>query len=221
MASLIKAKEDTSLTLENIQDLKEGPKGEGVVGKTVAKLFDGVEYRGTVDSFRQVRQRYYYHITYTDGDEEDMSQIELRDAYLLANTDEIEAEWDQLKGQEKDNDVDETVVETEQASEGETSGSEGSEYDRHDFDQEVKQTNRKRKITYKRAKKRPTTYKRAKKQSANDLSGVVLPHSGDKTVVGEAFAKLDSAQQTLVKEKVNKKTKQVSTLFVTLSFQKN
>jgi hypothetical protein len=59
-----------------------------------------------------------------------MSQIKLRDAYLLANTDEIEAEWNQLKGQEKDKDVCETQVETEQASEWETSGSEGSEYDR-------------------------------------------------------------------------------------------
>ncbi len=96
-----------------------------------------------------------------------------------------------------------------------------NEYDRHDYDQEVKQTNRKRKITYKRAKKRPTTYKRAKKQSANDLSGVVLPHSGDTSVTGEAFAKLDSAQQTLVKEKVNKKTKQVSTFYVNLSLQTN
>jgi hypothetical protein len=85
----------------------------------------------------------------------------------------------------------------------------------------VKQTNRKQKITYKRAKKRPTTYKRAKKQSANDLSGVVLPHSDDKSVAGEAFAKLDSAQQTLVKEKVNKKTKQVSTFYVNLSLQTN
>jgi hypothetical protein len=55
-----------------------------------------------------------------------MSQIELRDAYLLANTDEIEAEWDQLQGQEKGKDVCETQVETEQASEGETSCSEGS-----------------------------------------------------------------------------------------------
>jgi hypothetical protein len=97
-------KEDTSLTLEKIQDLREGPKGEGAVGKIVAKVFDSVEYRGIVDSFRQVRQRFYYHITYTDGDEEDMSQIELRDAYLLANTEEIEAEWVQLKGLEKEKD---------------------------------------------------------------------------------------------------------------------
>ncbi len=113
----------------------------------------------------------------------------------------------------------EAQVETELASEGDTSGSEGSEYDRHDYDQEVKQTNRKRKTTYKRAKKRPTNYKRAKKQSTNDLSGVILPQSGDKTVAGEAFDKLDSAQQKLVKDKVNKKTKQASTFYVHLSLQ--
>jgi hypothetical protein len=86
----------------------------------------------------------------------------------------------------------------------------------------VNQTNRKRKTTYKRAKKRPTTNKRTKKQSANNLSGVVLPQSGDKSVAGEAFAKLDSAQQTLVKEKVNKKTnKQVSTFYVNISLPTN
>jgi hypothetical protein len=70
VANLSKEKEDTSLTLENIQDLKEGPKGEGAVGKIVAKLFDGVEIiqrNSRLDSFRQVRQRYYYHITYVRG----------------------------------------------------------------------------------------------------------------------------------------------------------
>ncbi len=199
-------KEDTSLTLEKIQDLREGPKGEGAVGKIDAKVFDGVEYRGTVDSFRQ---RFYYHITYTDGDEEDMSQIELRDAYLLANTEEIEAEWVQLKGLEKEKDVCEMQVNTVQASEGETSGSEGSEYDRHDYDEEMKQTKRKRKTTYKPAKQRPKTYKRANAKRVNELSGVILPHDGDKTVAGEAFSKLDDAQKKLVTEKVNKKTKQV------------
>ncbi len=81
----------------------------------------------------------------------------------------------------------------------------------------MKQTKRKRKITFKRAKKRPTCYKRAKKKPANDLSGAILPQSGDKTVAGEAYAKLDSAQQGLVKDKVNKKTKQVAPFFVELA----
>jgi hypothetical protein len=79
VASLIEPQTVTiSLSLQQMQDFKEGPEGERAVGKTVAKMFDGVEFRGIVDSFRKVRQRYYYHITYTDGDEEEMSQIELR-----------------------------------------------------------------------------------------------------------------------------------------------
>ena len=56
---------------------------------TVAKQFDGVEYRGTVDSWRSARKRSYYHVTYTDGDEEELSQTELRDGYVLGLSDEI------------------------------------------------------------------------------------------------------------------------------------
>ncbi len=41
------------------------------------------------------------------------------------------------------------------------------------------------------------------------MSEVVLPQSGDKSVAGEAYAKLDVAQKQLVSEKVNKQTKQV------------
>ncbi len=52
-AVLRKKKECTnSLTLEQIQDCEVGPKDEKAVGKTVATIFDGVEYRGTVDSWR-------------------------------------------------------------------------------------------------------------------------------------------------------------------------
>jgi hypothetical protein len=139
-----------------MQDFKEGPKDERALSITVAKLFDGVEYRGRkVDSFRQVRQRYYYHVTYPDGDEDDMSQIELRDAYLLANTGLIEAQWAELKEQEKGK---ESVV-TQQESEVETSDGEGSD-DRHDYDSEVKQTKRKRKELPKRAKKQNQKQKR-------------------------------------------------------------
>jgi hypothetical protein len=119
-----------------------------------------------------------------------MTQIELRDAYLLANT-------------EKD-------VESEQSSKGETdSGSEGSEYDRHDFEKDMKQTKRKSKTTFKQGGKRQKCYKRGSKKPSNDMSGVVLPQSGDKSVAGEAYAKLDVAQKQLVSEKVNKQTKQV------------
>ena len=206
VASVIQPQTDTTLSLQQMQEFKQGPEGERAVGKTVAKTFDGVQFSGTVDSFRKVRQRYYYHVTYTDGDEEEMTQIELRDAYLLANTDIIEAEWDDLQVKAKGKEE----VANDESSEGETSeGSEGSEYDRHDFIEEIKQTKRKNKTTYKRPNKRPTSYKRANKKRANDLSLAILPHSGDKTVAGEAYAKLDSVQQGLVKEQVNKKTKQV------------
>jgi hypothetical protein len=192
VARLLKAKEGVSLSTEQIKDWKEGPKGLRAVGKTVAKMFDAVEFRGTVDSFRIVRQRYYHHIIYSDGDEEDMSQLELRDAYLLTNKDAIEAKWDQLQGKDKGKEA----VATEDTSEGETSDGEGSEYDRHDYDEEMKQTKRKRK-----------SYKRANKKCAIELAGVILPQTGDKTVTGEAFSKLDDAQKQLVTEKVNKKTK--------------
>jgi hypothetical protein len=132
-----------------------------------------------------------------------MSQIELRDGYLLANTELIEAEWSLLKSQEKGKDA----VETQHESEVETSDGEGSEYDRHDYDSEVKQTKRKRK----------ELPKRAIKPNKNDLSGVILPQSGDKTVAGEAFAKLDKAQKKIVTDKVNKKTKQVHFCLLCLS----
>ncbi len=46
------------LSLQDIEECKEGPKGEKAIGKVVAKMFDGVEFRGKVDSFRQVRQRF-------------------------------------------------------------------------------------------------------------------------------------------------------------------
>jgi hypothetical protein len=80
---LLGSKTVTKLTSQQIQDCTEGPKGEKAIGVTVAKLFDGVEYRGIVDKFRTVRNRLYYHVTYADGDEEELSQIELRDNYLL------------------------------------------------------------------------------------------------------------------------------------------
>jgi hypothetical protein len=206
VASLLQGQSVTSTRLRELQDFKEGPIGKRAIGKTVAKIFDRVEFRGKVDKFRQVRQRYYYHITYDDGDEEEMTQIELRDAYLLANTDKIQTEWDELQLQQQR----EKDVESEQSSKGETdSGSEGSEYDRHDFEKDMKQTKRKSKTTFKQGGKRQKCYKRGSKKPSNDMSGVVLPQSGDKSVAGEAYAKLDVAQKQLVSEKVNKQTKQV------------
>jgi hypothetical protein len=208
IASQLKPQTVKSKRLQELQDFREGPVGKRAIGKTIAKIFDSVEFRGKVDSFRQVRQRYYYHVTYDDGDEEEMRQVELRDAYLLANTEKIETEYDQLqRALQSDKDVG-----GEQSSQDETdSGSEGSLYDRHDYENELKQgkRKRKRKTTFKPVTKRSKPYKRAEKKRSNDLSGVILPTSGDKSVAGEAFAKLDSAQQGIVKSKINKKTKQV------------
>jgi hypothetical protein len=183
LASILNFKKATSLTNEQLKDMKEGPTGEKAVGVTVAKLFDGVEFLGKIDSFRQVRQRCYYHVTYTDGDEEEMTQIELRDAYMLANKELIDAEWSLLKSLEKGKEA----TERQDDSNVETSDGEGSEYDRLDYESEVKQTKRKRK----------EIPKRAQKPKKNELAGVILPRSGDTTVAGEAFAKLNKAQKKL------------------------
>jgi hypothetical protein len=199
VATLLQYKTATSLTSAQVQDIKEGPQGQKAVGVTVCKMFEGVKFEGKVDSFRQVRQRFYYHIIYSDGDEEEMSQIELRDAYVLANAELIEAEWSLLKSIEKGKDA----TERQDDSDVETSDGEGSEYDRLEYEREVKQTKRKRK----------ELMKKAKKPKKNDLSGIILPQSGDKTVAGEAFAKLNKAQKNNVAAKVNKKTKQVLLLY--------
>jgi hypothetical protein len=186
-----------------MQDFQEGPHGQKAVGVTVCKLFDGVPFQGKVDSFRQVRQRFYYHIIYSDGDEEDMSQIELRDAYLLANTELIEAEWSSLQSLQKGKET----IQTEDENEVESSDKEGSEYDRHDYDSEVKQTKRKRK----------ELPKKAKKPKKNELSGVILPQSGDKTVAGEAFAKLNKAKKKLWRTRSTKRRSRFI-FFIILSF---
>ncbi len=79
-----------SFSAQQIQDFKEGPLGERAIGITIAKTFDGVQFRGTIDSFRTARNRFYYHVTYSDGDEEELSQRELRDGFVLGLSKEIE-----------------------------------------------------------------------------------------------------------------------------------
>ncbi len=81
VAKLLSIKKAGSLTLEQIQKCKEGPEGDKAVGKTVAKKSDGVQFIGIIDRFRTERQRHIYHVTYSDGDEEEWSQRELRDGY--------------------------------------------------------------------------------------------------------------------------------------------
>jgi hypothetical protein len=82
MARILRPKKKGSLTYQQIKDCKDGPQGDKAVGVTVAKKFDGVVFKGLVDRFRTERKRHIYHVTYTDGDEEELSQIELRDAYV-------------------------------------------------------------------------------------------------------------------------------------------
>jgi hypothetical protein len=46
VSTLLRQDKAQTLTLQQIQDCKEGPQGEKAIGVTVAKTFDGVEYRG-------------------------------------------------------------------------------------------------------------------------------------------------------------------------------
>jgi hypothetical protein len=205
LAMLLRPKTAGSLTLEQIQECKEGPLGDKTIGKTVAKTFDGVKYTGIVDRFRTERKRHIYHVTYNDGDEEEWSQRELRDGYLLGLSPEIEAQWKTLKKTPKDKEGEDTEVNNdEKASDGE-----GSLYD-GDFEEEqaIRKAKRRRK------EKKPRSSKQTKRGKAQQLSGLILPQQGDKSVAAEAFQKLSSSQQLVVADNINRKTKKVS-LFTT------
>jgi len=199
VSTLIQEKGMT-LSRQQIEDCKEGPIGERAVGVTISKTFDGVKYTGTIDSFRLARKRFYYHVTYSDGDEEELSQTELRDGYVLGLTKEIEELWQKYMGGNKEtesSDKDET-------SQGESSGDEGSDYGNKEFNDEVRG----------KRKKRKENRKRSKPQKNNELSDTMLPKPGDKNVSAEAFAQLDDQQKLVVAEKVNRKTKKVICFFL-------
>jgi hypothetical protein len=133
VVTLLRKEKGTTLSLQQIHDCKEGPKAKKAIGVSVAKLFEGVEFRGIVDSFRTTRQRLYYHVTYSDGDEEEMPQAELRDAYVLGLAEEIQTQWETMIQGDKNKAIEDTDV-----SEVETSDGEGSEYDRADYNEELK-----------------------------------------------------------------------------------
>ncbi len=160
----------------------------------MAKLFDGVEFRGIVDRVRTARQRQYYHVTYSDGDEEELSQAELRDGFVLGLAEEIKTQWETMRRGEQSKAIEESEV-----SEVETSDGEGSDYDKADDDEQVENQKRKRK----------ENQKRSTKKKKNELSGCVLPLAGEKTVAAEAYGKLSESEKLLVVEKVNRKTKKV------------
>ena len=170
-----------TLTEQQIKDCQERPQGKRAIGVSVAKMFDGVQFKGTVDSFRQARQRHYYHVVYTDGDEEELTQTELRDGFLLGLSDDITSKWNLLKAVTNESHIKDKSVE----SEVDTSEGEGSEYDKDDFESELKNKKRQRKENKKSSTKK-------KKQ---ELSAHVLPSPGEKTVASEAFGKLTSPQK--------------------------
>jgi hypothetical protein len=199
VVTLIRKEKGTTLSLQQINDCKEGPKGEKAIGVGVAKVFEGVEFRGIIDRFRTVRHRLYYHVTYSDGDEEEMSQAELRDAYVLGLADEIKAQWETMIQGQKNNAIEDTNI-----SEVETSDGEGSEYDRADYNEDLKNKKRTRKENGKSCTKKKKT----------NLSGCVLPLAGEKTVAAEAYEKLSESEKRLVVDKVNRKTKKVMTITV-------
>ncbi len=94
VARLLRPRQKTTLTNQQIADCKMGPIGERAIGETVAKKLESVEFRGVIDKLRE-RGRFIYHVKYTstDGDEEELSQKELRDCFVLALAPQIEAEW--------------------------------------------------------------------------------------------------------------------------------
>ncbi len=190
VANLLIPSQTGSLTLEQIKDCKDGPEGEKAIGKTVAKFFDDVKFTGIIDSFRKERNRHIYHVTYSDGDEEEWCQRELRDGYVLSLLGtEIETEWNKLKETRKEKDVEDRVLDLEEAA----SDGEGSLYATSSEEETFRPKLKRRKVvTVKRAPKR------TKQKEANERSGLILPHVGDKSVAGEAFGKL-TAQQTFGK----------------------
>ncbi len=197
VARLLKPMNKGSLTFQQIKDCQDGPQGDKAIGVSIKKTFDGVEYKGVVDSFRTERKRRIYHVTYTDGDKEELSQKELRDGYVLGLAPEIEAEWKQFNKKGKDK-VDEDK-------EGDTSSGEGSVYDKSSEEEEMRKIAKRRR----RNNSNKPLEKTNKPAKAMDLSGLILPKSGDKTVSGEAFEKLSSSQKKIVAANVNKKTKKV------------
>jgi hypothetical protein len=80
---------------------------------------------GIIDGFRTERKRHIYHVTYSDADEEEWSQRELRDGYVLGLAPEIEAQWKTLKETRKDKDVEDRELNNEE----DASDGEGSLYD--------------------------------------------------------------------------------------------
>jgi hypothetical protein len=203
LVRLLRPTTTTSLTEDQIAACQEGPIGPRSIGVKVAKTFGDEKFEGTIDSFRVQRGRCIYHVTYTDGDEEELNQKELRDCYLLGLAPQIEREWaiyKKLQNKTSSGDTSESSVDGDNDDQVMSDG-EGSLYDKDSDDEELA---RKRK---KGRKEKPS--RAATKKSQNPISGLVLPIAGDKTVAGEAFAKLNDHDKELVADHINRKTKKV------------
>jgi hypothetical protein len=126
---------------------------------------------------------------------------------VLGLAPDIERQWKALKktGQNKDGE------DTEFNHEEEASDGEGSLYD-GEFEEEQANRNAKR--------RRKINTKPAKRAKPSELSGLILPRKGDKTVAGEAFGKLSAQQQKIVAANVNKKTKKVIYLPSTIHYNR-
>ena len=55
---------------------------ERLLGRTIEKEFDGVKHRGVVDKY----DKPYYHISYSDGDTEDMTTRQVNKHIVNAPT---------------------------------------------------------------------------------------------------------------------------------------
>ncbi len=139
------------------------------------------------------------------GDEEELSQVELRDGYLLGLSADTEAQWQLFKLGSKDKSGKEII----QDSEDEESDVEGSTYDTSSGDEVVKK--KPKRIRKENAKSSNTKPKRKK---TIELSGVIMPKPGDKNVTVEAFGKLSATQQDNLADGVNNKTRKVTILIV-------
>jgi hypothetical protein len=215
----LRNRQKVEMSLQQITDCQEGPKGERAIGVSIAKSFGGYEYRGIVDKIRGDTDGYIYHVEYEDGDEEELSQTELRDCYILALAPQIEAQWAAFKKTNTKKTLDENEegsVEVQSDDEAMSDG-EGSVYDKGSDEEKL---NKKRKKRRKEILARgpvageKTTKKKKKRQKP--ISGLVLPIPGEKTVAAEAFGKLNTADQDLVALNINRKTKKV--LIISFNF---
>ncbi len=146
-------------------------------------------------------------MTYEDGDEEELSQKELRDCYILALSPQIEAQWVAFSKTITKKHLDENV---EGSNEGQSedqamSDGEGSLYDKGSDEEE---------LIKKRKKRRKEPVARGPKKGQKPMSGLVLPVPGEKTVAAEAFGKLNASDKELVSLNINRKTKKVVDIYI-------